>query len=191
MSSPREWMSRVRASLRVPGHDRDLRRELEFHLAMQAESEMRRGIPPPAAERAARLRLGGLDAIQEAYRHQRGLPTLDTLLQDVRQAARSLRRDIRFAGVALLTLALGIGATTTIFSLMRGVLLDPLPYPEPERLVRVYESNPRFPLFPVGPHGLLAYRHENRTLTGIAGYVREDLQLAVDSRPERLRALRV
>ena len=48
MSSPREWMSRVRASLRGPGHDRDLRRELEFHLAMQAESEMRRGIPPPA-----------------------------------------------------------------------------------------------------------------------------------------------
>jgi predicted permease len=191
MSSPREWMSRVRASLRVPGHDRDLRRELEFHLEMQAESEMRRGIPPTAAERAARLRLGGLDAIQEAYRDQRGLPTLDTLLQDVRQAARSLRRDIRFAGVALLTLALGIGATTTIFSLMRGVLLEPLPYPEPERLVRVYESNPRFSLFPVGPHGLLAYRHENRTLTGIAGYVREDLQLSVDSRPERLRALRV
>ena len=126
MSSPREWMSRVRASLRAPGHDRDLRRELEFHLAMQAESEMRRGVPPPAAERAARLRLGGLDAIQEAYRDQRGLPTLDTLVQDVRQAARSLRRDIRFAGVALLTLALGIGATTAIFSLMRGVLLDPL-----------------------------------------------------------------
>jgi predicted permease len=191
MPSPREWLSRVRASLRAPGHDRDLRQELEFHLAMQVESELRRGVPRPAAERAARLRLGSLDWVQEAYGDQRGLSALDTLRQDVRHAARSLRRDIRFAGVALLTLALGIGATTTIFSLMRGVLLDPLPYPEPDRLVRVYESNPRFPLFPVGPHGLLAYRHENRTLAGIAGYVRDDLQLALDSRPERLRALRV
>src|SRR4051812_37707882 len=185
MRSPREWMSRVRASLLGTGHDRELRNELQFHLDMQADAEMRRGLPRAAAERAARLRLGAVDAVQDAYRDQRGWPALDTVLQDVRHAARSLRRDVRFAGVALVTLALGIGATTTIFSLMRGVLLDPLPYPQPERLVRVYESNPRFPLFPIGPYGLLAYRHENRTLAGIAGYVAEDLQLALDSRPER------
>ena len=118
-------------------------------------------------------------------------PSLDTLLQDVRYAARGLRRDAGFALIALATLALGIGATTTIFSLVRGVLLDPLPYPDAGRLVRVYESNPQFPAFPVGPYGLLAYRHENRTLAGFAGYVREDLQLAIDSRPERLRGLQV
>jgi predicted permease len=122
---------------------------------------------------------------------QQRLPAIDTLLQDLRHAVRSLHRDSRFSILAIVTLTLGIGATTTIFSLVRGVLLDPLPYPQPEQLVRVYESNPQFPLFPVGPYGLLAYRHENRTLSGIAGYTREDLQLAADSRPERLRGLQV
>ena len=122
---------------------------------------------------------------------QQRLPAIDALLQDLRHAVRSLHRDSRFSILAIVTLTLGIGATTTIFSLVRGVLLDPLPYPQPEQLVRVYESNPQFPIFPVGPYGLLAYRHENRTLSGFAGYTREDLQLAADSRPERLRGLQV
>jgi len=185
------WLRRVGRSLLGHGHDADLDDELRFHLDMQTAAGLRRGLSPEAADRAARLRLGGTDGIREAYRDQRGVPALDTLLQDVRYAARSLRRDSGFALIAIATLTLGVGATTSIFSLVRGVLLEPLPYPESNRLIRVYESNPRFPLFPVGPYGLLAYRHENRTLEGIAGYVREDLQLAVDSRPERLRGLQV
>ena len=81
----------------------------------------------------------------------------------------TMRRDVGFAVVALGTLAIGIGATTTIFSLLRGVLLAPLPYPEPDRLVRVYESTPGTPTFPVTPYSLLVYRHENRTLAGHRG----------------------
>jgi predicted permease len=185
------WLCRLGRSLSGYGRDAELDEELRFHLDMQTAAEMRRGTPEAAARRAARLRLGGSEGIREAYRDQQGVPVLDALLQDVRYAIRGLRRDKGFALIAMATLTLGIGATTTIFSLVRGVLLDPLPYPESDRLVRVYESSPRFPLFPVGPYGLLAYRHENRTLAGIAGYVREDLQLALDNRPERLRGLQV
>ncbi len=139
----------------------------------------------------ASQRLGGVDQTKDAYRDQRGLPWLDTLLPDLRYAWRTLRRDVGFAIVALGTLAIGIGATTTIFSLLRGVLLAPLPYPASEHLVRIYESTPGTPTFPVTPYSLLVYRHENRTLAGIAGFTREDLQLAIDDRPERLRGLQV
>ena len=185
------WLRRLLHSLRGRGRDAELDEELRFHLDMQAAAEIRHGRPPSDAARAARLRLGGAEAIKEAYRDQKGIPVADALLQDVRYAARGLRRDAGFALIAVATLTLGIGATTTIFSLVRGVLLDPMPYPEAGRLIRVYESNPQFPAFPVGPYGLLAYRHENHTLAGFAGYVREDLQLAIDSRPERLRGLQV
>jgi predicted permease len=185
------WIRRLGRSLTGNRRDRDLDDELEFHLEMQTALEAARGTPPRGAERAARLRLGGTEAIREAYRDQQGVPAIDTIVQDLRHAVRALRRDSRFTVVAILTLTLGIGATTTIFSLVRGVLLDPLPYPESDRLVRMYESNPQFPLFPVGPHGLLAYRHENHTLVGFAGYTREDLHLAMESRPERLRGLQV
>jgi predicted permease len=185
------WVRRLGRSLTGTGRDRDLDDELRFHLEMQTALEVSRGSSPREAERAARLRLGATDAIREAYRDQQGVPAIDTVVQDVRHAARTLRRDSRFSLMAIMTLTLGIGATTTIFSLVRGVLLDPLPYPESDRLVRVYESSPRFPLFPVGPHGLLAYRHENRTLDGFAGYTGEDLHLAMESRPERLRGLQV
>ena len=185
------WLCRLGRTLTGHGRDAALEEELRFHLEMQIAAGIRRGMSEQEAERAARLRLGGAEAIREAYRDQRGVPVLDTFLQDVRYAARGLRRDTGFALIAIATLTLGIGATTSIFSLVRGVLLDPLPYPESDWLIRVYESNPQFPLFPVGPHGLLAYRHENQTLSGFAGYVREDLQLAIDSRPERLRGLQV
>ena len=100
---------------------------------MQTALEVSRGTPHVEAERAARLRLGATDVTSEAYRDQQGVPAIDTILQDIRYAARALRRDSRFSVMAMLTLTLGIGATTTIFSLVRGVLLDPLPFPESDR----------------------------------------------------------
>lgn len=185
------WLSRVAGSFVHGRSERHLDEELAFHLEMQVRKELERGLSGEAARTAASRRLGGLDQTKDAYRDQRGLPWLDTLIPDLRYAWRTMRRDVGFAVVALGTLAIGIGATTTIFSLLRGVLLAPLPYPAPERLVRVYESTPGTPTFPVTPYSLLVYRHENRTLAGIAGFTREDLQLAIDDRPERLRGLLV
>ena len=135
------WLCRLGRTLTGHGRDAELEEELRFHLEMQTAAGIRRGMPVREAERAARLRLGGGEAIREAYRDQRGVPILDTFLQDARYAARGLRRDTGFALIAIATLTLGIGATTSIFSLIRGVLLDPLPYPESDRLPWLSERN--------------------------------------------------
>ena len=89
-----------------------------------------------------------------------------------------------------MTLALGIGAVTSIFSLLRGVILDPLPYPDPSALIRVFTSRGNVPSFPVTPWSFTEYRRSARSVD-VAVYTRQDLQLAADNRPERLRSLRV
>src|SRR5258705_11359623 len=112
-------------------------------------------------------------------------------LYDVRYAIRLLVRSPGFTLVAALTLALGIGANTAIFSVVHGVLLKPLPYPEPDRLIRVFEeAQPDVPEFPVSPASFLEFRAQTRAFEAIAAYERSDLQLGGD-RPEQLRAMRV
>ncbi len=185
------WLSRLIGSIGGGRRDDEMRDELAFHLDMQEQLERRRGAAPEDARRRAAMRLGGADQVTESVRDQRGLPWVDQLRQDTVYAARMLRRDPGFTAVALLTLAIGISATATIFSLLDGVLLSPLPYPAPDRLVRIYESLPEVPTFPVRKHTLLSYRHDNRTLDGIAGFTRADLQLSLEDRPEALRGLQV
>jgi predicted permease len=185
------WLSRLLGSVGAGRRDDEMRDELSFHLDMQAQLERGRGASPEDARRRATMRLGGEDQVAESVRDQRGLPWLDQLRQDAVYAGRMLRRDPGFTAVALLTLAIGISATATIFSLLDGVLLSPLPYPAPDRLVRVYESLPEVPAFPVRKHTLLSYRHDNHTLDGIAGFTRADLQLSLEDRPEALRGLQI
>jgi len=185
------WCSRLIGSIGGGRRDDEMRDELAFHLDMQEQLERRRGAGPEDARRRAAMRLGGADQVTESVRDQRGLPWVDQLRQDTVYAARMLRRDPGFTAVALLTLAIGISATATIFSLLDGVLLSPLPYPAPDRLVRIYESLPEVPTFPVRKRTLLSYRHDNRTLDGIAGFTRADLQLSLEDRPEALRGLQV
>jgi predicted permease len=116
---------------------------------------------------------------------------MDTLWQDIRYGIRMLMKKPGFTVVAVMTLALGIGANTAIFSVIYGVLLKPLPYEEPDRLVRIFERSDRFPKWPVAPGNFLDYRAENRTFEGVALYLRSDLQLAQGERPEHLSGMRV
>ena len=115
---------------------------------------------------------------------------MQTLLQDVRYALRLLRRSPGFATAALVTLAVAIAANAAVFSAVKGILIAPLPYPSPDRLVRVFEESDDTPHFPMSPADFRDYRGELRTLDGIAAYMRDDLQLGDVDEPEQLRGMR-
>ena len=109
--------------------------EIASHLAMLTEENLRAGMMPAQAERAARLTFGGVEAVKESYRDERGLPWLESLFTDVRYAVRGLRKSAGFTLTAVAALAVGIGSTTAIFSIVNALLLKPLPFPDPDRLV--------------------------------------------------------
>jgi predicted permease len=118
-----------------------LRVEIEEHLTLQAADDVRVGLSPAEARRQAMLKFGGVEAMKEGYREQRGLPSLERLIQDTRHALRRLRMAPAFTIATVLTLALGLGATTSIFTLVNAVLLKSLPVANPAELYRLGKEN--------------------------------------------------
>src|SRR5271168_93861 len=155
--------------MRREDRERDLERELRDHLELEAADS---GLPGEEARYAAQRALGNTTTIKESVRGMWGWTSFERSWQDVRFALRLLRKSPGFAAVAILTLAMGIGANTAIFSVTDAVLLRALPYPNPQRLVRIWQSDPKVGdgRLAATPPEFHAYRERTRTFTAVAGY---------------------
>ena len=192
-----DWMkmmgSRMRGWFTMRRVDEEFQQELNEHLEMLAEEGVRRGLPRAEARREARLRLGGTTQLRETNRELRGLPFLDTLFQDIRYGLRTLRKSPGFTAVAVLTLGLGIGTNTSIFSVIHAVLLSPLPYHHPERIVVIWESNPSggFNQFAVSPPNYADWHKEASSFEYMASVSRGNFNYTGGAEPEQLTGARV
>jgi putative ABC transport system permease protein len=167
--------------------EQDLEEELRAHVECRTEDLMRAGLTREEAERQARLDLGAHATYKEQCREAQGLRWPDELRQDLLYAVRTFRRNRAFTAVTVLTLALGIGATTAIFTVVNAVLLRPLPYPHPEELVYVQEILEGYGLTPlVDKEQFVAWRNQSRTLSPIAAYMDFAANLTGGGEPERV-----
>jgi predicted permease len=141
----KSFVSRFRAQASKQTVDRDFQHELDTHLEMATQENIRRGMTPEDAARAARVRLGGDTQLKETNRELRALPFIETAVQDFRFAFRMLRKNPGFSLIAILTLALGIGANTAIFSVVYAALLKPLPFADSDQLYTVFQQDVKDP----------------------------------------------
>jgi putative ABC transport system permease protein len=191
MSRLRTAWSRLMGLLRLRGSEPELRDELTFHLEMMEAELRRQGMDAEAAHREARARFGGMTQIGEAYRDQRTLPWVETLFQDLRYGMRTLARTPGLTLVALLTLTLGIGTTTAIFSIVHTVLLRPLPYAAPERLVAFGDRDASGSPSNIGFATFNDFRKGGRTFESMAAVRSWQPTLVAGGEAERLSAMRV
>lgn len=179
---------RLRTVLRRDRVERDLNDEFDFHVEMQTKENVARGMSKREARLAARRQFGGLAQRQEECRDTRRLGWLEDLWQDLRHARRTLAKSPGFAIVAILSLGLGIGASTVLFSVVDAVLFKPLPLPEADRLVYLDEFKEKQPSG--GNPMRLADWQKARSFSAVAGMYGEDLVLKSQGEPERVLTLR-
>jgi predicted permease len=145
--------------------DRELRDEIQSHLEMAKRDRVERGQDKEEAERAVRREFGNVGLVREVTRDVWGWSLFERLMQDLRFGVRMLAKSPGFAAVAILTMTLGIGANTALFSVVNGILLNPLPYPDPEQLVTLAESKPNFDSGSISFPNFRDWRKDNRTFS--------------------------
>jgi predicted permease len=192
MRSLRAFLLRLAAPFTGSRGDAEFRDELESHLQLHIADNLRAGMPPEEARRLAIVKLGGITQTIERQREQRGLPFVDALRQDLLYTVRTLRANPGFALTAILTLALGIGATSAIFSAVNAVLLRPLPFSDPNRLVMIYgvggnddrHESVSYPTF-------VDWRDQSHSFESMAAFANATLTIAVNGSTELVRGKRV
>jgi predicted permease len=188
---PQRWVYklplRIRSLFDRQKADQELDEELRYHVEQKTQRHIAGGMNPQEARRAAHLEIGGLEKRKEECRDARQVTWLQDLLQDVRYGLRILRKSPGFTTIAILTLALGIGANTAIFSVVQGVLLAPLPYSQPDRLVLVWQYNLtlKHPISVSYPD-FLDWQREARSFQQMAAYDSQDRNLTAPGTPEHL-----
>ncbi len=167
--------------------ERDLREELRHHFEKQVAANIDAGMSPEEARRQATLQFGAVEGVKENCREQRSGFWLETLIADARYALRVMRKNPGFAAIAILTLALGIGANTAIFSVVQGILLAPLPYGKPDRLVLMWQYNQtlKHPISVSYPD-FLDWQRNAGSFQQMAAFGSQDRDLTAPGQPEHL-----
>jgi putative ABC transport system permease protein len=181
----RGWLLRLGELFRKGRRERELAAEMESHLQLHIEDNLRAGMTTAQARREALMKLGGVEQTKENYRERRGLPALETLVQDIRFGLRVLSKNPGFTAVAVLTLALATGATTAIFSVVYGVVLRPLPYSDSNRIMAVSEVNSTGGWSRLADPNFDDFRDQNRSFQSIAKYNDNIASVSGASQPTR------
>jgi predicted permease len=181
MRTLRRFFARLANFVTRRHDDERLREEIEEHIALQTEENIRGGLSPAEARQQARLKFGGVEAVKEEYRAQRGLLFVETFLHDVRYAMRMLRKSPGFTAVAVVTLAVAIGANAVVFGVMNALILRPLNVPDPESLYQVERpaSGTAFESYP----DYLDLRDRNRSFDGLAAFSMASVALDTGDNP--------
>jgi putative ABC transport system permease protein len=189
----RAWFTRLLALFRKRHLEKEINEDIRAHLEMATEENLRRGMSPREAVQAARRNFGAAEPMKEELRDQRGFSVLESPFRDARFGLRTLGRSPSFTLVAVLTLGLGIGANTAIFSLVDAVLLQPLPFDDPDRLVMIWEDATKlgYPQTEAAPGNFLDWKSQATSFQDLAAYYGDALNLTGSGSPERIDVVRV
>src|SRR5581483_5561742 len=191
MRALNRFLSRIRNFATRSQNEERLREELEQHVALQTEENVRLGMSAGEGRRQALIKLGAVETVRERYSEEKSLPILECLQQDFHFALRQLRKAPGFTAVAVLTLALGIGANTAVFSVVYSALLQPLPYRDASRLMVLNETTPKVGVVSVSYPNFLDWRTQSHTFSEIAALQEVSFNLSGITEPESVSGLAV
>src|SRR6476469_431902 len=190
MRALRRRLLRLAGVIRRPRGRGELAEELASHLQLHIDDNLRRGLTPEEARRQALVVLGGLTQTAEAYEDQRTVPLLDGAIRDLHYGFRQMRRNPGFAAVVVLTLGLGIGANSLMFSVVNSLLLRPLPYANADRLGAVETMEAvRWRSSPAAAPDFYKYRDRNRSFDHVEAYFQRAANITGGREPERVQTL--